>query len=234
MKKITAIVGSPHSKNSFSGQLVSDFLKLVEARVGAVTSEILVLGTFEIGPCRGCFGCSESGNCVIADDLAAIQKKLTSADMIVVASPVYANHVTALMKAFFERSFMRAHALSLLGKPAITAVTAAYSDMSPVEAYLDWALCAFGAIPVGHLRQYEYRQSPPLSNQPEVSELIERVAALLDGREVPRPTDGNRRHFEQLKRVLPNMPAGYAKKRWSSHGWYDTTFDAAIAAARQT
>lgn len=229
MKTVTALVGSPRQERSGTRRLVADFVELVARRFPEIETDYVTLGADAVAPCRGCFGCSATGVCQIGDDLAAIQAKLLAADLIVLASPVYVCHVSAQMKAFIDRSFVWAHALSLFGKPALTAVTAAFGDMRPAESYLTSIACAFGAIPLGGVRRYPYR--PAETPDPATDALADRVAAVLSGRLAAVPTAANRDHFEMLKAVLPTIPGDYAKARWSSRGWFDQSFDQALAVA---
>ena len=230
MKNITAIIGSPHGAASCTRGLVTDFLELVFARYPDVEANVVSLGAGTVRPCTGCFRCFRTGVCeVLDDDLRGIQAQVLAADLVILASPVYANHVSAQIKAFVDRSFAWSHALTLLGKPVITAVTAAYSDMTPTESYLEWAACALGAIPIGHLRRFQSIPAGIVGNCACVEALADRVAALLDDQQKPQPTDANRAYYESLKDLLPLLPADYARDRWAKHGWFAKTYDEALS-----
>lgn len=230
MKTITAIIGSPHGSASFTRGLVADFLDLVFARCPEVEANVVPLGASRVGPCTGCFRCFENGVCeVLDDDLRQVQAQVLAADLVILASPVHANHVSAQMKAFVDRSFAWSHALTLLGKPVVTAVTAAYSDMTAAEGYLDWVACALGAIPVGHLRRVQSNPFEDVAGYHDAEALADRVVALLDERQKPQATDANRAYFEELKGLLSYLPAEYARNRWTSHEWFAKTYDEALS-----
>lgn len=232
MKNITVVIGSPHEAASCTRGLVTDFLDLVFARYPDVEANVVSLGRGAVRPCTGCFRCFRTGICeVLDDDLRSVQAQVLAADLVILASPVYANHVSAQFKAFVDRSFAWSHALTLLGKPVVTAVTAAYSDMTPAERYLEWAACALGAIPVGHLRRFQGGAVTTFADCPAVEALADHVAALLSGEQKPRPTDANRTYYEGLKDLLPLLPADYARDRWATHGWFAKTYDEALSDA---
>lgn len=231
-KTITAIIGSPHNSASFTRGLVADFLDLVLARCPGVEANVLSLGMSRVEPCTGCFRCFGTGICdVLDDDLREVQAQVLAADLVILASPVHANHVSAQMKSFVDRSFAWSHALTLMGKPVMTAVTAAYSDMTATEDYLDWVACALGAIPVGHLRRVQNNPFVDIANRHDAEVLADRAAALLGERQKPQPTDANRAYFESLKELLAYLPAEYARSRWVSHGWFAKTYDEAMSEA---
>ncbi len=58
-----------------------------------------------IMPCRGCFSCwkSESGKCVINDDMAGIISAIKEADVIIQSYPLYFYGMPSQMKAMTDR-----------------------------------------------------------------------------------------------------------------------------------
>lgn len=58
-----------------------------------------------IEPCKACFACGEKLNCIHQNDMfAEVFEKMTTADAIILGSPVYSADVSANMKAFIERA----------------------------------------------------------------------------------------------------------------------------------
>jgi multimeric flavodoxin WrbA len=51
-----------------------------------------------------CHGCDATGVCVVKDDMQSIYPKLTEADVIILASPIFFYGVTAWAKALVDRS----------------------------------------------------------------------------------------------------------------------------------
>ncbi|MGE5484325.1 MAG: flavodoxin family protein [Ignavibacteriales bacterium] len=101
-KKVTAIVGSPRKGDTYR------IVKMVEERLaarGAVDFEYVLLKDCHFEPCSGCGLCITRGEryCPRKDDLAAIFNRMTDSDGVIVATPVYSLHVTALVKNLLDR-----------------------------------------------------------------------------------------------------------------------------------
>lgn len=229
MATIAALIGSPNTARSNTLKLVNDFAECVREYAPDTVLDAVVMGATEVRPCNGCWTCSHTGACAIADDLAGIHTRLRAADLVILATPVFAGHISAQTKTFIDRSFTWAHTVRLLGKPALTAVTAAFSDMGPAEDYLREMLLGFGAIPVGALRRYPYQ--PEAGNESDVRPLAERVASLLTGGTAVLPTEGNFRAFEMIKGMVRGLPAPHTQAVWARNGWYDKTYAEALADA---
>ena len=114
--KILTILGSPHDRKSNTKALVNDFVEDLENEGLELDHEVISLGRKKVEPCKGCWNCTFDRPCRIKDDLEEIKIKLIECDMLIVASPVYTNQVTAQMKAFFDRLFTWCHIFPLLGK----------------------------------------------------------------------------------------------------------------------
>lgn len=66
-------------------------------------STIIHLRDKKFGFCHGCYGCAKDGVCVQRDDFAGILKLIHEADAIIVAGPVYYNHIDGLLKTAIDR-----------------------------------------------------------------------------------------------------------------------------------
>ena len=99
-KKVIILSASPR-KNGNSDLLCNEFYK------GAMDSghdvEKIFLADKHIEYCRGCGICNKTNRCIIDDDMAAILDKLLSADIIVMASPVYFYTINGQMKTLIDR-----------------------------------------------------------------------------------------------------------------------------------
>lgn len=101
--KITAFNGTHKTGESNTGILVKNFLQgAVEA--GAEV-EAVQLADFRIGFCRACKLCWETsdGHCPQNDDMPALIGKFTESDIVVMATPLYVDAMTGLMKTFLDR-----------------------------------------------------------------------------------------------------------------------------------
>ncbi len=101
--KITSFNGSPRGRNSISHIMVSEFLE--GAQKAGAEAENFFLVEKEIGYCKACLSCwiKTPGVCIQEDDMAGLLEKLIQSDIVVYATPVYADNVTGIMKMFIDR-----------------------------------------------------------------------------------------------------------------------------------
>lgn len=102
---ILAIVGT-YRKGGIIDQSVDEILSSAE-KAGALTRRI-TLTDCHLEFCTNCRSCTQvaGGNygiCVLDDDMAALLQEVEQADALVLASPMNAGTVTAVMKTFIER-----------------------------------------------------------------------------------------------------------------------------------
>lgn len=148
MKKVLILSGSPR-KNGNSDILCDEFMK------GALSSgnEVTKIRVAEknVGYCRACYACKNSGKCVIDDDMADILQKMIDADVIVLASPVYFYSIDAQLKAVIDRTVARW--LEVKNKEFYYIVTAADEEAASAETTLacfrGYADCVEGAKEMG-------------------------------------------------------------------------------------
>jgi len=109
--KALGVVGS-YRKGGINDTVVEHILRGAAAR-GAETEKIF-LADRNIGFCRNCRGCTQSpgdepGSCGLADDVPELIRKCLAADLLVLASPVNFGSMTAVSKAFLERTICLAY-----------------------------------------------------------------------------------------------------------------------------
>ena len=130
--KILLISSSPRKKRSQTFLLATEVLK----GCADAETETVHLFDFEIKFCRHCEVCHKKIlACPIKDDVQMILGKMLEADGILLASPDYINHVTAGMKALFDRSSHIFHCQRLFGKYTGSVATA---GSGPHEMVLDY------------------------------------------------------------------------------------------------
>ncbi len=100
--KILALFGSPRKKGN-STLLANHIILGAESR-GAIIESIYLNG-LNIKPCQGCYACQEenSRGCAVDDDMQGIYPKITEADALIIASPVYWFTMSAQTKIFMDR-----------------------------------------------------------------------------------------------------------------------------------
>lgn len=105
--KIIGIACSPRKGESTFYTLKKSFEE-IKSIYPEIKTEIIDLGGLEIKGCRDCGFCKKELNCSIKDDFINIITKLKDTEIkgIILATPVYLGSMTALCKAFIERSVM--------------------------------------------------------------------------------------------------------------------------------
>ncbi|MBR0047992.1 MAG: flavodoxin family protein [Prevotella sp.] len=98
--KILILSGSPR-KGGNTELLVDAFIR------GAAKHhhvQIVSVRDYKVNPCLGCNACFKAnGICAQKDDIAIIYEKMSQADMLVIASPVYFYGISAQLKAIIDR-----------------------------------------------------------------------------------------------------------------------------------
>ena len=111
--KALGILGSP--RRGGNSEILLD--KVLEgAEIVGLDTEKIILNELKFSPCQECGGCQKSGECVIADDMQLIYKKLAEAEAVIVASPIFFGSLTAQVKAMIDRYQCRWAAKYILGK----------------------------------------------------------------------------------------------------------------------
>jgi len=100
---ISCLLGSPR-QNSNSAAIAARFTETA-ATMGAKV-ETIVLNQLTYRGCQGCLACKNtSDKCVLEDDLTGVLESLATADIIVMAMPVYCSDVPGQVKCFLDRTF---------------------------------------------------------------------------------------------------------------------------------
>lgn len=147
-KKILILSGSPR-KGGNSDLLCDEFAK--GAREAGNEVEKIRVAEKSLGFCRACYACTNTGKCVIEDDMAEVLQKIIDCDVLVLASPVYFYSVAAQLKAVIDRTVARW--TEVKNKELYYIVTAADNENSSAETTLacfrGYADCVEGAKEMG-------------------------------------------------------------------------------------
>lgn len=102
--KVLVLNGSP-KKKSDTFRMTDAFLKGLN-RAGEHEIQIINVSEKKIAPCRGCFGCWQtgSGHCVIEDDQNAILDQLCRVDLAIWSFPLYCYSMPSHLKAVLDRT----------------------------------------------------------------------------------------------------------------------------------
>lgn len=101
--KAIVINAAPRMESGNTQMVLTPFL--VGMRHGGAKIDMALLARKKMELCRGCFTCYSvtPGQCVHNDDMPALVERIRSADMMVLATPVYLDGMTSLAKAFIDR-----------------------------------------------------------------------------------------------------------------------------------
>ncbi|MGN0626398.1 MAG: flavodoxin family protein [Oscillospiraceae bacterium] len=147
-KKILILSGSPR-KGGNSDILCDEFMK--GAKESGNEVEKIRVAEKNIGFCRACYACKNSGVCVIKDDVSEILQKMIDADVLVLASPVYFYSIDAQLKALIDRTVARW--TEVKNKEFYFIMTAADSEKESMKTSLacfrGYADCVSGAKEMG-------------------------------------------------------------------------------------
>lgn len=130
-KKVLILSASPRKQGN-SDILCDEFA--LGAREAGHEVEKVRIAEKNIGYCRGCYACKDTGICAMKDDMAELLQKMIDADVIVFASPVYFYSVDAQLKAVIDRTVARW--LEVKNKELYYIVTAADKEKESAETTL--------------------------------------------------------------------------------------------------
>lgn len=101
--KVVAINSSPNMDKGNTALILTPFLEGL--RENGAQVELFYTGKLKINPCRGEFDCwvKTPGECFLMDDMQMLLPKISTADIIVLATPVYVDGVTGPMKNLLDR-----------------------------------------------------------------------------------------------------------------------------------
>jgi len=151
--KIVALQGSPRKKGN-----TAKVLSWVEEELVAMGHDVesIFLNTKNLKGCLACGKCKEkpdSVGCIQKDDIPEILEKMTSAELVIFASPLYFWGLSAQLKTVIDRTYslyvdyhQPGHASLVDGQRQALLVTGA----GPFENNAEAAFTAFGRMQKPH------------------------------------------------------------------------------------
>ena len=101
MAMTLGILGSP--RRGGNTELLLDSALNGASSAGSEVVKV-ILNDLDIRPCQECGGCDRGGVCVIDDDMTALYSLLDRANIIVLATPIFFDDVSAQTKLMIDRS----------------------------------------------------------------------------------------------------------------------------------
>lgn len=228
-KKVAVLVGSPH-KGGSTCDAARMFIDKLEA-YGDVRGEIVPLGDYEIGMCRGCKVCFDRGEerCPIKDDRDVLLGKMHEADAVVFASPNYSWMVSGLMKVFLDRIAFGFHRPRFHGKTSTSIVVQGMFRGDKIRDYLDFVAGGFGFNTV---KGSVIRTLLPMSEtalekmERTLTTHAERFHSRLFGRAYPAPSALKLMMFRMsrtgMRLKAPKSSRDYAY--YTERGWFESDY----------
>ncbi len=99
--KILMLNGSPR-KNGATAKVLSRMRDRIMLK-DDVEIEYINVADLDLVFCNGCSACYKKGYCYMKDDLECLSVKISEADGLILASPVYVSNVSAQMKNVIDR-----------------------------------------------------------------------------------------------------------------------------------
>lgn len=133
--KCLIINGSPHK--GYTWKIVEYVREILEA-MGDIEFEEVMLMDADIPLCKGCFSCFYNGEqtCPHSHKVSPIVQKLLSADALIITSPVYALHVSALLKNYFDHTAYLFHRPVMFEKKALVITSTAGGAAKKTAQYV--------------------------------------------------------------------------------------------------
>jgi multimeric flavodoxin WrbA len=138
--KIVAICGSPHKGSCYS------VLSTIAEDHPEIDYKLIMLGELNFKPCKGCYACIARGEdkCPLKDDRDVVVNEMLAADGVILSSPVYVNHISALMKSFIDRVGYESHRPRFSGKQAMVMAVCGGFGADKATGYMSDILSTFG------------------------------------------------------------------------------------------
>lgn len=179
--KFVGILGS--GRKGGNTEVLLD-VALEEAQKSGVIIDKIPLKDKSIAPCDGCLGCTETGRCIIDDDVQEIHKKMVESDGIIWASPVYFWSMTGQTKTLMDRTYALLYPkLQLAGKVGGLILVAGgrgcMNTANIFHMYFNYNHMAFAEFASGYAREKgEIKKNASTINT--VKEMVHQMIALIN------------------------------------------------------
>ena len=236
MNSVIAFVGSAR-RHGVTYRATRTFLDDLQS-LGDCRTELVFLSDCHIGLCRGCKACFARGeaDCPLHDDRDVLIEKMTGAQGLVLASPVYSFQVSAHMKALLDRLGFVFHRPRFHGKAFTSIVVEGLMGGGAVVKYLNFVGMGLGFNVVKGVR-ITCRKNPDSANDPLLDEErrkmdatlarhSRRFAGQLESPPFPAPTVmqllGFRMARTSIRLELPAERPDHTYYR--DRGWFDSDY----------
>lgn len=219
--------GAPRKRNTAAA--LDEFSTYLSKKNVVCTS--INLHECKIQPCRGCINCFDKGeeSCPHHNDIKHIISQMDLADGIVFFTPVYAFHISALLKNLFERISYIFHRPRFFGKVSTAVVTQGIYGGNISRKYLSFVGQALGFTVIsGSVLQTRapVAQKQKEKNSRALRQLSESYYKQLTHNRFPKPSLLSLTVFRigrtKIKTELDDSYRDYTYYR--DNGWFTSDF----------
>jgi multimeric flavodoxin WrbA len=190
--------------------------------------KLIMLGELNFKPCKGCYACIAVGEdkCPLKDDRDVVVNEMLAADGVIFASPVYVNHISALMKSFIDRIGYESHRPRFFGKQAMVMAVCGGFGADKAAGYMSDILPTFGYNVAASLELQASTKSDRerANNLKQADAAFEKlVAAIQSGaRKPPSVTQVVMFHlFKAISNAYPDRFSADHRYYQDKDGYYD-------------
>jgi multimeric flavodoxin WrbA len=183
--RVLGVLGSPR-RGGNTDLLLDEALR--GAAEGGADVEKVPLDRLNIRPCTACEGCRDGVRCVLDDDMGPLYHKIESADVIILASPVYFEGVSAQAKAFIDRCqlfWCRKYVLKMRGKARgsafISVGARVRTQFDALEATAQALFYTLDAMPCQTLAYAGFEEPGSIEDHPDALAKARELGARLVG-----------------------------------------------------
>lgn len=228
--KILALVGSYRKKGN-----TARIVQMIEARMQALAAqhttplefETLFLGDMDIRVCRGCRTCFDRGEdaCPLKDDIPLIRAKMDAADGLLLASPIYVDDVSGLVKTWMDRLAYLCHRPAMGGKCAYPLATVGGSGTGHTLRTMNGALLTWGYHLVAQtgLKMGALASAEDIARyQPAADKAADKLFHAVAQGQALNPTFVSLLAFKVQQLAWQREPPGsYDRTWWQAQGWLE-------------
>lgn len=100
--RVLALNGSPRGSHGQTHQFLAPFIEGLQTAGADV--DLQEVRRLDVRPCAGCFRCwLGDGACAIADDMAGLLARVAVCETLVLATPLYVDHIPGPLKTVLDR-----------------------------------------------------------------------------------------------------------------------------------
>ncbi len=220
--KILTIMGGP--RKGYGAICMEKFEKELKF-LQEVEFEYLYLKDVNLNSCRGCCNCFFKGEdkCPVGnDDRNEIFNKMDQADGVIFMAPIYALHVPALMKNFFDRFSYIFHRPYFFGKIAIGICNQGISGAKRVTSYFNDVASSWGFNFVNELKLSTIPYTGVEKKMvKKIRKSCKTLINALNGPRYQKPSLGDVLGF-RVRKLLHNIARDETNadyKYWFEQGW---------------